>query len=78
MPSRRTQFARECSNARAATRVTADTLIQNGWFNSWIDGVRRWHHNNLPAHFKSLEEAKALYLKYQQPTKEKTEDAALA
>ncbi len=49
----------------AMPRVTADTLKQVGWYNSWIDGVRRWHHKNLPAHFKTLAEAKALYLKEQ-------------
>lgn len=55
-------------------RVTADTLIHAGWYNSWIDGVRRWHHRTLPAHFKTLAEAKAIYLEYQIPvmTKRKT------
>lgn len=48
-------------------KVTADTLIQNGWHNSWIDGIRRWHHDRLMAHFKSLADAKKIYLEYQLP-----------
>ena len=50
----------------AAERVTAGTLRQSGWTNSWIDGVRRWHHKRLIAHFKSLDDAKAIYRECQE------------
>lgn len=55
-------------------KLTAETLIQLGWKNSWIDGVRRWHHDRLPAHFKTLPEAKALCLKYQERELAKAEE----
>lgn len=45
--------------------LTAQILTKAGWYNSWIDGVRRWHHKTLPtypgSHFKTLNEAKAIH-----------------
>lgn len=54
-------------------KITSETLLRNGWHNSWIGGKRRWHNDELhnkrlsegTIHFLSLKEAKELYTKYQ-------------